>query len=94
MMKLPSKETDAWKAFDEFEKTIGFRYLKGMHLNDAMKGVGSRVDRHSSLGKGVLGLVPFRLIMRDKRFDNIPLIMETPQPEIWAEELNLLRSFE
>lgn len=89
-----STEAGFTQTFDAFEKIIGFRYLKGMHLNDAMKGVGSRVDRHSSLGKGDLGLVPFRLIMQDKRFDNIPLIMETPQPEIWAEELNLLRSFE
>ncbi|MEG1119553.1 MAG: deoxyribonuclease IV [Bacteroidales bacterium] len=88
-----STELGFMQTFDEFEKVIGFKYLCGMHLNDAMKGVGSRVDRHSSLGKGELGIIPFKIIMQDKRFDNIPLIMETPQPEMWAEELNMLRSF-
>lgn len=88
-----STEMGFTQTFDEFENIIGFQYLSGMHLNDAMKMVGSRVDRHSSLGKGELGIIPFEMIMRDKRFDNIPLIMETPQPEIWVEELNMLRSF-
>lgn len=88
-----STELGFMQTFSEFDKIIGFKYLRGMHLNDATKGVGSKVDRHSSLGQGALGIVPFQLIMRDARFDNIPLIMETPDPEIWAEELNMLRSF-
>lgn len=77
--------------FDEFERIIGFKYLMGMHLNDAMKPGGSKVDRHSSLGKGELGLVPFKMIMHDARFENIPLIMETPDPDLWAEEIRMLR---
>ncbi len=89
-----STEQGFISTFEEFDKIIGFKYLRGMHLNDAMKNLGSRVDRHSSLGEGVLGLLPFKLLMQDKRFDGIPLIMETPQPERWAEEINLLRSFE
>ncbi|MEG0518633.1 MAG: deoxyribonuclease IV [Bacteroidales bacterium] len=88
-----STELGFIQTFHEFEKIIGFKYLSGMHLNDAMKGVGSKVDRHSSLGQGELGITPFRLIMQDSRFNNIPLIMETPNPDIWAEELNTLRSF-
>lgn len=76
--------------FAEFERIVGFRYLKAMHLNDSMKGLGSRVDRHAPLGEGKLGLDPFRWIMTDARFDGMPLILETPQPERWAEEINLL----
>lgn len=82
------------QVFDEFDRIIGFKYLKGMHLNDAMKAVGSKVDRHSSLGEGMLGITPFQMIMQDARFNDIPLIMETPNPDIWASELDMLRSFE
>ena len=78
--------------FDEFEKLIGFKYLRGMHLNDAKKGVGSRVDRHESLGQGEIGISAFRLIMEDSRFDGIPLILETPNEERWPEEIALLKS--
>lgn len=81
------------ETFDEFERLIGFEYLRGMHLNDSKKGLGSRVDRHHSLGKGELGLDVFRYIMQDSRFDDIPLILETIDDSIWAEEINLLRSF-
>jgi deoxyribonuclease-4 len=73
---------------------VGFKYLKGMHLNDSKKDMGSRVDRHESLGKGFIGLDCFRFIMQDKRFNNIPLILETPDPSIWPDEIKLLRSFE
>ena len=65
-----------------------------MHLNDAMKPLASKVDRHSTLGNGVLGMVPFQMIMKDPRFDEIPLILETPDPDIWAQELDMLRSFQ
>ena len=88
-----STEMGFTRVFDEFDKIIGFKYLRGMHLNDAVKGTGSRVDRHSSLGEGMLGLVPFKMIMKENRFDDIPLIMETPNPDIWSRELELLRSF-
>ena len=80
--------------FEEFGKTVGFNYLKGMHLNDSKKEFGSRVDRHECLGKGFIGFDCFRLLMADARFNNIPLILETPDPSIWADEIKLLRSFE
>ncbi len=76
--------------FDEFDRIVGFGYLKGMHLNDSKKELGSRVDRHESIGKGFLGIEPFALIMNDPRFDNIPLILETPDESIWADEVQLL----
>lgn len=88
-----STERGCDEVFAEFEREVGFRYLKGMHLNDAMKPLGSRVDRHSSLGEGYLGITPFRYIMQDSRFDNIPLILETPNEERWAEEIAMLKSF-
>jgi deoxyribonuclease-4 len=80
--------------FEEFGKTVGFKYLKGMHLNDSKKDLGTRVDRHDSLGKGFIGMDCFRFLMADKRFNGIPLILETPDPSIWADEIKLLRSFE
>ena len=79
--------------FESFDKTIGFRYLKGMHLNDTMKGLGSKVDRHQSIGKGELGVQCFEYIMRDSRFDGIPLILETPNEELWPQEIAMLKSF-
>lgn len=79
--------------FDEFEKIIGFKYLRGMHLNDAKKPLGSRVDRHDSLGTGEIGIDIFKKILSDDRFDNIPLILETPNTDIWVEEISLLRGF-
>ncbi len=79
--------------FEEFEQVVGFGYLRGMHLNDSKKGLGSRVDRHHSLGQGVLGLEVFKYIMNDTRFDDMPLILETIDETIWAEEIKLLRSF-
>lgn len=82
------------QTFAEFDEVIGFGYLKGMHLNDAKKDLGSRVDRHDSLGEGFLGNKPFELIMQDSRFDHIPLILETPNEEIWAEEIALLKKMQ
>lgn len=76
----------------DFERIIGFGYLRGMHLNDAKKGLGSRVDRHESLGKGVLGARCFELLMADSRFDNIPLILETPDESLWRDEIAWLYS--
>ncbi|MBT8338597.1 MAG: deoxyribonuclease IV, partial [Desulfatitalea sp.] len=61
----------------QFDRIVGISYLKGMHLNDAKKAHGSHVDRHHSIGKGTLGLDPFRWIMKDPRLDDIPLILET-----------------
>ncbi len=78
------------KTFDNFEKIVGFHYLKGMHLNDSKKELGSRVDRHASIGKGFIGMEAFNQIINDSRFDNIPLILETPDPNIWKEEIKTL----
>ena len=77
-----------------YEELIGLDYLCGMHLNDSKKGVGSRVDRHESLGDGEIGIALFEWIIRDPRTDNIPLILETPNPDRWADEIALLRTFE
>lgn len=81
------------KTFNDFEKIVGFKYLKGMHINDSKKGLGSKVDRHESLGLGELGINAFRYIMKDSRFDEIPLILETPDESKWKEEIALLKSF-
>jgi deoxyribonuclease-4 len=75
-----------------FGEIVGFDYLKGMHLNDSKPDLGSRVDRHESIGQGKLGLEAFRLIMQDKRLDEMPLILETIDSSIWAEEIELLYS--
>lgn len=79
--------------FAELERVVGFNYLKGMHLNDAMKILGSRVDRHMPLGEGMIGMECFRYIARDKRFDGIPLILETPDETRWSEEIARLKAF-
>ena len=79
--------------FAELERVVGFNYLKGMHLNDAMKILGSRVDRHTPLGEGMIGMACFRYIARDKRFDGIPLILETPDEARWGEEIAQLKAF-
>ncbi len=80
---------DVWRHFDE---VIGFEYLKGMHLNDSKKELASRVDRHETLRNGLLGPRPFERIMHDARFDNIPLILETPDESLWAEEVEWLKN--
>ena len=78
------------ETFRHFDEVIGFSYLRGMHLNDSKKDLGSRVDRHESIGKGLMGLDTFRMIMADPRFDNMPLILETPDEALWPEEIQLL----
>ena len=78
--------------FEEFEEVVGFKYLRAIHLNDTKKEFGSRVDRHDSIGKGLLGMEFFERFMNDPRFDNMPLILETPDETLWAEEIVLLKS--
>ena len=78
------------QTFSKFDKIVGFKYLKGIHLNDAKKGLGSRVDRHNSIGKGLLGMEAFRHIMNDARFDDLPIILETPDEDLWPDEIKLL----
>ncbi|MDX9801717.1 MAG: deoxyribonuclease IV [Spirochaetia bacterium] len=82
------------KVMNEFDRIIGLKYLKAFHLNDSKKDFGSKVDRHAPLGEGTLGIEPFRYIMNQSVFDNIPLILETPDPELWEGEIRLLYSLE
>lgn len=89
-LKSPEGFEQTWQTF---ASTIGFDYLKGMHLNDSKKTVGSRVDRHESLGQGAMGMGVFQRIMADARFDGIPLILETPNPEQWPVEIKRLKQF-
>ncbi|NTW57078.1 MAG: deoxyribonuclease IV [Chlorobiaceae bacterium] len=79
--------------FNEFDRTVGMRFLRGMHLNDARHPAGSRLDRHASLGKGTIGLDTFRFIVSSLDFEEIPLILETPDSDIWKEEIAILYSF-
>lgn len=85
----PEGYEGVWKHFDE---TIGIKYLSAMHINDSKKGLGSHVDRHESMGQGALGMEFFRLLMADPRMNDIPLILETPNPDIWSEEIKTLYS--
>ncbi len=82
------------ETFTKFDEIIGFQYLKGMHINDSKKELASRVDRHDSIGKGLMNMDMFKFLMNDSRFDNIPLILETPDESLWAEEIKLLYSLE
>ncbi|NQT57403.1 MAG: deoxyribonuclease IV [Bacteroidetes bacterium] len=79
------------KTMEHFESIIGFNKLMGAHLNDAKSAYSSRVDRHHSLGKGNIGMDTFSLLMQDSRFDNIPLILETIDSDIWIDEIALLK---
>ncbi len=82
------------QTMDEFGKIIGFHNLAGMHLNDSKTPFASNKDRHASLGEGEIGLDAFKFMMQDPRLDEIPLILETPNPEIWIKEISMLRGFE
>ncbi|CQB86825.1 putative endonuclease IV [Chlamydia trachomatis] len=77
----------------QVDKIIGLEYLKGIHLNDSLKELASRVDRHASVGEGVMGMTLFEVLMQDERLADIPIILETPNPDRWAEEIALLRTF-
>ena len=80
------------ETFRHFDEVIGFSYLRGMHINDSKKDLATRVDRHDSIGKGVMGMTTFKMLMADPRFDDIPLILETPDESIWAEEIGYLHT--
>jgi deoxyribonuclease-4 len=80
------------ETFDKFDEIVGFKYLKGMHLNDSKKELGTRVDRHDNIGIGLIGEELFGFIMNDPRFDNMPLILETPEESLWEEEIKKLYS--
>lgn len=78
------------KTWRDFDSVIGMKYLCGMHLNDTMKNLGSKIDRHASLFTGNLKEEFWRRLMNDPRMDGIPLILETPNEEIWSEEIRQL----
>lgn len=80
---------ETWRQFDDI---IGKRYLKGMHVNDDKRELGSRIDRHASIGEGTLGKDFFVRLVNDPRLDGIPLILETPDESIWPEEIAWLYS--
>ncbi len=80
------------ETFKQFDRIIGLNRLKAIHLNDSKKDLGTRVDRHEHIGKGFIGLDAFGLILNDKRFENIPKILETPKEEEWDKKnLNTLK---
>lgn len=81
------------ETFALLDRTASLKYLRGMHLNDAIKSVGSHVDRHTQLGEGQIGMDCFRFIARDSRFDGIPLVLETPDESRWADEIAMLYRF-
>lgn len=72
------------------DKAVGLSYLRGVHLNDARRELGSRVDRHESIGKGAIGRKGFANLMNDPRLDEIPMILETPDDQLWAKEIRML----
>ena len=78
--------------WNDFDNIIGFNFLKGMHLNDSKKELASRVDRHETLRNGLLGESPFIRILTDTRFENIPLILETPDENLWKNEIDWLKN--
>jgi deoxyribonuclease-4 len=82
---------DGWnRTMDEFDAVVGVGYLKGMHINDSQYELGSKKDRHAAIGKGTLGAEAFRPIMNDPRLEDMPMILETNEPELWPEEIELL----
>lgn len=87
----PEGYEDTWR---RFEREVGFGYLAGVHLNDSKRELGSRVDRHAPLLDGHLGEGFFRRLMNDPRFDNIPIILETPDESRWAREIEWLYSLQ
>lgn len=80
------------KTFTEFKQVVGFEYLRGIHLNGSKTPLGSRKDRHDTLREGTIGTAFCEFIMKDDRFDGIPMILETINPDIWAEEIKFLRT--
>ena len=88
------RRRDGFLAFMEhFDNVVGMEYLCGMHLNDSMVELNAHRDRHQSLGKGFLGIEVFKTIMRDERLKDIPLVLETPDEDIWQEEVAMLKEF-
>ena len=83
-------QADYEKIMSEFDRLIGLSRLKVFHMNDSKKPLGSRVDRHEHIGKGHLGLEPFRLLVNDPRFEKTPMIMETPKEGPDGEDMDVV----
>jgi len=79
------------KTMTAFDDIVGFKYIRGLHLNDAKAEIGTRADRHENIGKGHIGIDAFKMLMGDSRFDGIPCILETPNEELWKDEVEMLR---
>ena len=86
-----STEEGARETFEQFDRIIGLHRLVAVHCNDSKTGLNSRVDRHDHLGKGKIGLAPFRFLMRDPRFQGIPKVLETPKEKDLAEDVENLK---
>ena len=80
------------QTFTKFDQIIGWKYLRAIHLNDSKKELSTRVDRHNSIGQGFLGMEIFEVLMNDPHFDQMPIILETPDDSLWAQEISLLYS--
>lgn len=80
------------QTFAKFSEIIGWHYLKAIHLNDSKKELATRVDRHHNIGQGFIGMETFEVLMNDNHFDNMPIILETPDDNLWAQEISLLYS--
>lgn len=81
------------KMLDSFDKLVGLKFLRGMHLNDSMAKLGSHVDRHQSIGQGLIGEEAFKTLAADSRLEGIPLILETPDPDLWPDEIKRLKAW-
>lgn len=81
------------KTFQEFEFFFKKKLIAGLHLNDSKAPFGKKIDRHEHIGKGQIGILPFKRIMNDERFEEMPLILETPWNGMWVEEIKLLKNF-
>lgn len=81
------------KTFQEFEFFFKNKLIAGIHLNDSKAPFGKKIDMHEHIGKGEIGIIPFKRIMNDERFDQMPLILETPWDGMWVEEIKLLKNF-
>lgn len=89
------RTAEAWdKTLKEFDRVVGLKHLYAFHVNDSAKPLGSCVDRHASLGKGLIGIESFKVLMTDPRTREIPKYLETPEgPPVWKEEIAMLREF-
>ncbi|QEN05972.1 deoxyribonuclease IV [Thiospirochaeta perfilievii] len=81
------------KTMDELESKIGFKYLMGVHVNDSKAELGSKKDRHHSIGEGFIGIDAFKFLMQDDRFNKVPMVLETIDDTIWDKEIEILNSF-